>query len=324
MALLSLKFVEVNVDGMGEFISGVTHGLKLLAVTVVADAVIGMYGRFCNQAFTRAICFLSTIILLVWSGLVTQIGVIVGAALIGWLFTNSRWLNSSHLGDKLSTDSISVKAKFKLVPIVFFVSLLVVLPLLSVLNPVLEITNSFYQAGSWVFGGGHVMLPLLQEFMLGKLTHDQFLSGYAAAQAVPGPMFTLSTYLGIISLPDNIILGAVLATLAIFLPGFLLLVGVQSRWLYLSESRTLNASITCINASVVGSIGKCTLSACVHQCGGVKLGYGHGYNWLLLLALLQGFRNLVSILFCIGRWLAIISSTVTIFSVLRSREAKNK
>jgi chromate transporter len=111
--------------------------------------------------------------------------------------------------------------------------------------------NDFFQAGSLVFGGGHVVLPLLENILGGQISQDAFLTGYAAAQAVPGPMFTFATYIGY-QLSETPVLGALVATLAIFLPGFLLLLGVLKNWQRLAAKPAISGAVSGVNAAVVG------------------------------------------------------------------------
>ncbi|WP_425402013.1 chromate transporter [Hahella ganghwensis] len=116
----------------------------------------------------------------------------------------------------------------------------------------ITVFSDFYHAGSLVFGGGHVVLPLLQQTVGDALTHDQFLTGYAAAQAVPGPMFSLAAYLGAEVIPDMAFAGALIAILAIFLPGFLLVVGLYGAWEKLATRPKVAGAVMGINAAVVG------------------------------------------------------------------------
>ena len=112
--------------------------------------------------------------------------------------------------------------------------------------------SKFFQTGSLVFGGGHVVLPLLQNSLNNQISSEQFLTGYAAAQAVPGPMFTIATYLGYFLLPSSPIFGAIIATTAIFLPGFLLIIVFFNHWQTLAKKPILSSAICGINAAVVG------------------------------------------------------------------------
>ncbi len=120
------------------------------------------------------------------------------------------------------------------------------------MSPWLELFSDFYQSGSLVFGGGHVVLPLLQQTLGDSISTDRFLLGYASAQAVPGPMFSVAAFLGADLSPDNQLLGSVLATVAIFLPGFLLLLGLQGTWESLVAKPKIAGAVWGINAAVVG------------------------------------------------------------------------
>ncbi|MHC6528225.1 chromate efflux transporter [Vibrio proteolyticus] len=218
------------------------HGLKLLAVVVVADATLGMYRNFCQNRLTVTLCLFTAITLLLVPGLWAQITVLVGSAVIGVRYLAQR-PDSTEFQETLSTN---------ILPLFLFATLLIALPWLANLNPSLALFSHFYQAGSLVFGGGHVVLPLLQNLIGEQLSSDVFLTGYAAAQAVPGPMFTFATYLGFELLPDAPLLGALLATLAVFLPGFLLLLGVLKNWQLLARRPAISGAVNGVNASVVG------------------------------------------------------------------------
>jgi chromate transporter len=130
--------------------------------------------------------------------------------------------------------------------------LLFILPLFSQQSALGALFTDFFQAGSLVFGGGHVVLPLLETLVGDQLSQDVFLTGYATAQAVPGPMFTFATFLGFELLPNTPILGAILATIAVFLPGFLLLLVVLKNWQKIANISALSAAMTGVNAAVVG------------------------------------------------------------------------
>ncbi|MEZ9883043.1 chromate efflux transporter [Vibrio splendidus] len=235
LALVSNQLLEAPL-----FIS-IIHGLKLLAVVVVADATFGMYKNFCQSKIATALCVITTIVLLLIPGIWPQVLVLLFASMVG-----SKFLTSHELKTVPSTHKIS------LTPLVIFVALLVGLPLFSAYSQGIEVFGLFYQAGSLVFGGGHVVLPLLQNGIGDKLSQDAFLTGYAAAQAVPGPMFTLATYLGYVLMPSAPITGALLATIAVFLPGFLLLLGVLKNWQAIASKPLVAGALTGVNAAVVG------------------------------------------------------------------------
>jgi chromate transporter len=222
------------------------HGLKLLALVVVADAVLTMSRQFCKTALAQGI-MVATAAALWWQpGLLTQLGLLLGAALLC-----ARVGESQAQGPQPSpTQPISMRQPHW-PTLLLFALLFVGLPLLAT-GPASQLVADFYRAGSLVFGGGHVVLPLLQESVGHTLNEQQFLTGYSLAQLVPGPMFTLATYLGAQLLPTTPLAGALLATLALFLPGFLLLWALGPCWQgWLARPRLAGAVIG-INAAVVG------------------------------------------------------------------------
>ncbi|HGF7365923.1 TPA: chromate efflux transporter [Vibrio cholerae] len=218
----------------------VIHGLKLLAIIVVADACLTMYRNFCQQRLTAGLCVLTAVAITLAPGLLTQFAVLLLAALVG----------QARLAPQPSS-SLEVFHPSWL-SLLLFVSLLLGLPLLAASSPLVELFGHFFQVGSLVFGGGHVVLPLLQNALGDSLATDQFLTGYAAAQAVPGPMFTLATYLGYVLTPEMPVVGALIATLAVFLPGFLLLLGVLKNWSALALRPKAAGAMQGVNACVVG------------------------------------------------------------------------
>lgn len=219
----------------------IVHGLKLLAVLVVADAAWGMYQNFCRQKLTILLCLVTAIALLCVPTLTTQMLVLIVAALVGASQLKGAPPKEATKGYSLSW-----------VPLALFAILFFGLPLVSSYSSLLSVFDHFYQAGSLVFGGGHVVLPLLQNTLGDQITSDTFLTGYAAAQAVPGPMFTFATYLGYALDPDSPMTSALVATVAIFLPGFLLLLGVIKHWRALAAIPAINGALAGVNASVVG------------------------------------------------------------------------
>ncbi|POC27641.1 chorismate-binding protein [Vibrio vulnificus] len=237
--MLLLALVSSQVTDTALF-QNVVHGLKLLAVVVVADAAWGMYKNFCKTLLTVGISVATAVALLVFSGIATQMVVLIIAALIGVIALK---------GENKATEH---SFKPSLTPLLTFAALLLLLPLLATAQPLVQLFNEFYQAGSLVFGGGHVVLPLLQNIVGEQISQDAFLTGYAAAQAVPGPMFTFATYIGYVLHPSSPILGAVVATLAVFLPGFLLMLGVLKNWQLLAANPRVSGALQGVNASVVG------------------------------------------------------------------------
>ncbi|MDV2305702.1 chromate efflux transporter [Vibrio cholerae] len=218
----------------------VIHGLKLLAIIVVADASLTMYRNFCQQRLTAGLCVLTAVAITLAPGLITQFAVLLIAAFVG----------QARLAPQQSFSTTTFSPSW--LSLLLFASLLLGLPLLAASSPLVELFGHFFQAGSLVFGGGHVVLPLLQNALGDSLSTDQFLTGYAAAQAVPGPMFTLATYLGYVLTPDMPVVGALIATLAVFLPGFLLLLGVLKNWSALAQRPKVAGAMQGVNACVVG------------------------------------------------------------------------
>ncbi|WP_423839795.1 chromate efflux transporter [Vibrio mytili] len=238
LIMLVLAMVSSQITDTTVF-QNIVHGLKLLAVVVVADATWGMYKNFCQSKLTAGLCVSTAIALLVAPSLWTQMAVLIVAGLIGTRF--------------LRQPSTAESKPFKptLAPLVIFALLFIGLPLFAHTLPILGLFSDFFQAGSLVFGGGHVVLPLLQNIVGDQLSQDAFLTGYAAAQAVPGPMFTFATYIGY-QMSATPILGALIATIGVFLPGFLLLLGVLKNWQALAGKPKVSGAILGVNASVVG------------------------------------------------------------------------
>lgn len=236
--MLALAMVSSQITDTALF-QNIVHGLKLLAVVVVADATWGMYKNFCQSKLTAGLCVATAIALLVAPSIATQMLVLVVAGLIGTQY--------------LKKESTAPAEPFKptIAPLALFAVLLIGLPFVAHTLPMLGLFSDFFQAGSLVFGGGHVVLPLLQNIVGDQLSQDAFLTGYAAAQAVPGPMFTFATYIGY-ELSDTPILGALVSTLGVFLPGFLLLLGVLKNWQALAGKPAVSGAINGVNASVVG------------------------------------------------------------------------
>lgn len=237
MLLLAILSSQVTESSLFQ---NVIHGLKLLAVVVVADAVWGMYKNFCQSRLSLTLCVLTALGLLLVPSIGAQITLLLLCAVVGAILLQDKQTQ------RLNSQKVSIA------PLVLFALLLLGLPLISHVAPTLSLFSDFFQAGSLVFGGGHVVLPLLQNIVGDQLSQDTFLTGYATAQAVPGPMFTFATYIGYQLLPSMPIVGALVATLAVFLPGFLLLLGVLKNWQNLASNPTISGAINGVNASVVG------------------------------------------------------------------------
>ncbi|EZP76728.1 chromate ion transporter family chromate transporter [Parageobacillus genomosp. 1] len=223
------------------------HGLLVVAVAVVAQAVWGMAKNFAYDRFRASIAIVAAIWTLLIPSVFSQVGIIVAAGIAG-----SLWLRSTA-APKPAPLAVHVSKKTAVILLLLFAALLGLLPLARVLteSPLVALFDSFYRSGALVFGGGHVVLPLLQAEVVstGWLTADEFLAGYGAAQAVPGPLFTFASYVGMASLGWK---GAAVATIAIFLPSFLLIIGVFPFWNWLRHHPRFQAALGGINAAVVG------------------------------------------------------------------------
>lgn len=239
--LLMLLFVTSANQFIAEPVfQSLVHGLKLLAVVVVVDAIWGMFKGFCKDTMTRGLCIATAVLTLLMPHIGSQVLAIVVAALIG-----AKWLHSD-LEPKIGQFQPSWA------PLVIFLVLLIGLPVIAASQREFGLFNDFYQAGTLVFGGGHVVLPLLQNLVGEQLSQDSFITGYAAAQAVPGPMFTFATFLGYELSPNAPLVGALAATLAIFLPGFLLMLVVLNNWQLLASKPNVANALKGVNAAVVG------------------------------------------------------------------------
>jgi chromate transporter len=234
--------------------AGILHGLKIVAVVVVAQAVWGMARTLCPDRQRASIALAATLIVLGFPGAFGQIAAILLGGLAGlWLCRADPIVPSDHPSAPLPR---SVGA----VALVLFFLLLGLLPVAAAMLPsqTVALIDSFYRAGALVFGGGHVVLPLLQAEVVppGWVGEDAFLAGYGAAQAVPGPLFTFAAYLGAVMGPEpNGVAGAVLCLVAIFLPGLLLVVGALPFWDAFRRRSTAQAALRGVNAAVVGLLG---------------------------------------------------------------------
>lgn len=243
--LLLAAAIGIGQLGSNLWLDAALHGLKLLALIVVADAVLTMSRQFCATGVTQGI-MVATAAALWWQpGLLTQLLMLAGAALI--CARSQRGAASVPASAELPS---AASSQPHWPTLLLFGVLFIGLPLLG--SPLGQLVADFYRAGSLVFGGGHVVLPLLQESVGHTLNEQQFLTGYSLAQLVPGPMFTLATYLGAQLQPEMPMIGALLATLALFAPGFLLLWAVGPCWQQWLAQPRLAGAVTGINAAVVG------------------------------------------------------------------------
>mgnify|MGYP003647224755 CR=1 FL=1 len=235
--------VSVNLDDPTSWLLSVSNGLKLLAVVIVLDAVITMFNSFCKSPLSILIMLLSILLLVIYKSFYTQMLVLLIAMLIGII-------NSKTSAIHLSIDQMLKKLSWS--PMLLFISIFSISLGLNQYDSFAGLFATFYKNGSLVFGGGHVVLPLLQTSVGNTLTEQQFLFGYAAAQGVPGPMFTMATFMGAQWFETAPLSGAILATLAIFLPGFLLILTINKNWQSLVKHPKFIGASAAINAAVVG------------------------------------------------------------------------
>jgi chromate transporter len=233
---------------------GAIHGLKVVAVAVVAQAVWGMARNLAPDRPRASIALLAVLIVIFGGGSLGQIAAIAIGALAGlWFCRSTPATTAGHLAFPISRTAGAICLS------AFFV-LLILLPIVAegLRTQGLALFNAFYRSGALVFGGGHVVLPLLQAQVVqpGWVTNDTFLAGYGAAQAVPGPLFTFAAYLGAVMRPEpNGIVGAAIALIGVFMPGLLLLVGTLPFWDSLRTRPTAQAAMRGANAAVVGVLG---------------------------------------------------------------------
>jgi chromate transporter len=244
IALLLFAFLMRGWD-IGD--AGWIHGLKIVAVAVVAQAVLGMGQKLTPDRNRVTIAVVAASVTLLWTSAVSQIVLIIAAGLVGWM------LYRTSTAPAAPNLSVPINRGLSIVCLVLFFGLLIAPPALrqSFAADWLAMFDSFYRAGSLVFGGGHVVLPLLEREVVppGWIGKEDFLAGYGAAQAVPGPLFTFAGYLGAMI---GGVQGALLATAAIFLPAFLLVVGALPFWNSMRKHPGMQGALSGINAAVVG------------------------------------------------------------------------
>lgn len=249
---LALILLALGIASAGDSLpAGVLHGLKIAAVAVVAQAVWGMGRGLCPDAVRVTLMMLATCVVLLLPSAWTQVGVILAAGIAGTLIfkpvqTGAHEPLPIRVGRRAATGWLGL-----------FFLLLMGLPILAALVPSqsLALVDTFYRVGSLVFGGGHVVLPLLQAEVVpsGWVSNETFLAGYGAAQAVPGPLFTFAAFLGasMSDAPSGWV-GGLLCLVAIFAPSFLLVMGALPFWEQLRRQVRMQAALTGVNAAVVG------------------------------------------------------------------------
>jgi chromate transporter len=251
---VALVLFAYGVTTVGDTLGGGwLHGLKVVAVAVVAQAVLGMMRTLAPDRERATLAIVAAAIVLAFPTAWGQVAAILLGGAVGYLLLAAP---PAAPGDHIALPRM-VGKPVAIAAIVLFFAILIGLPLLAAVVPnhALQLFEAFYRAGSLVFGGGHVVLPLLQASVVppGWVTNDAFLAGYGAAQAVPGPLFTFSAYLGTVMGPaPNGIAGAALCLIAMFLPAFLLVIGPMPFWDELRTRPWAQTALRGVNAAVVG------------------------------------------------------------------------
>ncbi|WP_199261577.1 chromate efflux transporter [Paracoccus binzhouensis] len=251
-ALIMVVFAMTAASLSGPVAQGALHGLKLVAVAIVAQAVWGMARTLCPDPARAGIAVGAVAVLAFLPGSFGMIGAIALGAVAGLaLCRGAPAPAGGHVPMPVGYGAAAAG-------LVAFAALLVVLPLVAGASGILAVFDGFYRAGALVFGGGHVVLPLLQAeaAAAGRVSADAFLAGYGAAQAVPGPLFTFAAYLGAVpqTAPHGLAGGA-LALVAVFLPGFLILIAVLPFWDRFRAMAAVQSLMRGANAAVVGILG---------------------------------------------------------------------
>ena len=248
---LALMLFAVGLQRVNLAEAGWLHGLKVVAVAVVAQAVWGMARSLCPDRERATIAILAAIAVLALPTAAGQVLTIAVAGLIGWRLLPPGAIASSH------AVVVPLSRRAGLIGWGLFFGFLIGLPLIRQVQPSqgLALFDSFYRVGSLVFGGGHVVLPLIWAEVVptGWVDNEQFVAGYGAAQAVPGPLFTFSAYLGtVMHVPPNGVAGGLLALVAVFLPSFFLMVGSLPFWDTVRAHPGFQSALRGVNAAVVG------------------------------------------------------------------------
>lgn len=250
LAMMGLALTAASVSGVG--FSGAVQGLKIVAVAIVAQAVWGMARTLCPDGPRAATAVGAVALLAVLPGWAGMAGAIFAGAVAGL------WLGRGAARGAAADLAVPVSHGQAWLALAAFGVLLVGLPLLAGQWQGIAVLDGFYRAGALVFGGGHVVLPLLQAEVVapGWISADSFMAGYGAAQAMPGPLFSVAAYLGAVLGPaPNGLTGAMLALLGLFLPGFLILIAALPYWSRLRADPRAQSALQGANAAVVGILG---------------------------------------------------------------------
>ncbi len=246
-SVIALVLFAFLLQGFDIGSTGWIHGLKIVAVAIVAQAILGMGQKLTPDRNRATIAIVAASATLMWQTAFSQVMIIALAGIAGVIFYRKTAIPEAP------NLTVPINRTVAILCLSLFFGLLIALPLLRQFGVAgwLSLFDSFYRAGSLVFGGGHVVLPLLEREVVptGWISKADFLAGYGAAQAVPGPLFTFAAYIGAMI---SGVKGALIATAAIFLPAFLLIVGTLPFWNSLRQSPKVQGALIGINAAVVG------------------------------------------------------------------------
>lgn len=242
-SVLLLMAFAAFVTATGSFDSGWIQGLKIVAVAVVAHALLGMQKTLAPDMIRISIAVVCASLTLLIPTAIGQICIVIAAGLFGYFYYRKETIEP---GSKIE---LSFGKKTGIISWILFFGLLILLPIFKpfIQSVYYSIFDTYYRVGSIVFGGGHVVLPMLEREV--EVSPDVFLAGYGAAQAVPGPLFTIAGFLGQVTAG---IPGAFLAVIAMFLPSFLLVIGTLPFWSIIRSKKGIQAALKGVNAAVVG------------------------------------------------------------------------
>jgi chromate transporter len=250
-AIIMFAFAILAPQLHGVVATGVVHGLALVAVAVVAQAVWNMAPKLCPDRTRAALALAAAVVVLTVGGPLTQIAVLIAAALAGAVLCR-------NIDAAPSPPAMRVSARVGIAALSAFFALLVLFAIVGSDHTLVALAALCYRTGALVFGGGHVVLPLLRDALVprGWMSDDTFLAGYGMAQAVPGPLFTLSAYLGAIVAPHSAApLWATVALICMFLPGLLIALAGIPVWTWLGRRPAARGALAGVNAAVVGVLG---------------------------------------------------------------------
>jgi chromate transporter len=242
LVLFAMLYQSFSLEG-----AAFIHSLKVVAVAVVLHALIGMGKKLTPDKTRIAIALIAATIMLIFPSSWMQILIIIGAGIVGYI------LFKNQANSNVNLFSVHISKRAGMISLSILLTTLILLPILTKFtdNPFVQIFDTFFRVGSLVFGGGHVVLPMIEREVVptGWLTADEFLAGYGMAQAVPGPLFTFSSYIGTMMAGIS---GAIIATVAIFLPSFLLIIAALPFLNELRKRASFQGILMGVNASVVG------------------------------------------------------------------------